>query len=110
VSEGIGRGKGEARERETNVIFKKDEAAINKNNSVYTNTVASLSLIYATEFAKILGLTPDPIWMEIATNIKIPFDVQVFSSLPSSLFFLYNNFVYCRCNGIQSTTDMTVKR
>lgn len=48
-----------------------DEWAENVDNNAFTNAAAKANLQFATEAAKILGLTPDPDWMQVATNIPI---------------------------------------
>ena len=48
-----------------------DEWAENVNNNAFTNAAAKATLQYATEAAKILGITPDADWMNVATNIPI---------------------------------------
>jgi len=49
-----------------------DEWAENVNNNAFTNAAAKANLKYATEAAKIIGVTPDPDWMAVANNIPIP--------------------------------------
>jgi len=49
-----------------------DEWAENVNNNAFTNAAARANLKYATEAAKIIGVTPDPDWMAVANNIPIP--------------------------------------
>jgi len=49
-----------------------DEWAENVNNNAFTNAAARANLKYATEAAKIIGVTPDPDWMAVASNIPIP--------------------------------------
>jgi trehalose/maltose hydrolase-like predicted phosphorylase len=48
-----------------------DEWAENVDNDAFTNAAAKSNLQYATEAAKILGITPDPDWMNVANNIPI---------------------------------------
>ncbi|WP_246228305.1 glycosyl hydrolase family 95 catalytic domain-containing protein [Paraflavitalea devenefica] len=48
-----------------------DEWAENVDNNAFTNAAAKANLQYATEAAKILGLTPDADWMQVAANIPI---------------------------------------
>ncbi|MFN8288907.1 MAG: glycoside hydrolase family 65 protein [Chitinophagaceae bacterium] len=48
-----------------------DEWAENVDNNAFTNAAARSNLQFATEAAKILGLTPDPDWMNVANNIPI---------------------------------------
>ena len=49
-----------------------DEWAENVNNNAFTNAAAKANLKYTTEAAKIIGVTPDPDWMAVASNIPIP--------------------------------------
>lgn len=51
-----------------------DESSSHVNNSIYTNAVAARSLQIATNFGKLLGKKINPQWMEIAQNLKYPFD------------------------------------
>jgi kojibiose hydrolase len=48
-----------------------DEWAENIDNDAFTNAAAKSNLQYATEAAKLLGITPDPDWMNVADNIPI---------------------------------------
>ncbi|MBS1655955.1 MAG: glycoside hydrolase family 65 protein, partial [Bacteroidetes bacterium] len=48
-----------------------DEWAENVDNNAFTNAAAKANLQYATEAAKILGITADPDWMMVANNIPI---------------------------------------
>ncbi|HEX4851292.1 MAG TPA: glycoside hydrolase family 65 protein, partial [Puia sp.] len=48
-----------------------DEWAENVDNNAFTNAAAITVLKDATEAAKILGMTPNPDWMEVANNIPI---------------------------------------
>ncbi|CAN5479030.1 hypothetical protein BH11BAC3_BH11BAC3_00320 [soil metagenome] len=48
-----------------------DEWAENVDNDAFTNAAAKANLMYATEAAKLLGITPDPDWMNVANNIPI---------------------------------------
>ncbi len=48
-----------------------DEWAENVDNNAFTNAAAKANLKYATEAAKILGVTADADWMNVATNIPI---------------------------------------
>lgn len=48
-----------------------DEWAENVDNNAFTNAAAKANLQYATEAAKILGITPNPDWTEVANNIPI---------------------------------------
>lgn len=48
-----------------------DEWAENVDNNAFTNAAARANLKYATEAAKILGLTPNSDWMHVYQNIPI---------------------------------------
>jgi len=48
-----------------------DEWAENVDNNAFTNAAARANLQFATEAAKLLGLTPDPDWATVRTNIPI---------------------------------------
>lgn len=48
-----------------------DEWAENVDNNAFTNAAARANLNFATEAAKILGITPDADWMNVANNIPI---------------------------------------
>jgi trehalose/maltose hydrolase-like predicted phosphorylase len=48
-----------------------DEWAENVDNNAFTNAAAKANLYYATEAAKVLGITPDTDWMNVANNIPI---------------------------------------
>lgn len=48
-----------------------DEWAENVDNNAFTNAAAKANLQFATEAAKIIGLTPDPDWMHVAGNIPV---------------------------------------
>ena len=48
-----------------------DEWAENVDNNAFTNAAAKANLKYATEAAKILGITADADWMLVANNIPI---------------------------------------
>lgn len=48
-----------------------DEWAENVDNNAFTNAAAKANLKYATEAAKILGITPNPDWMNVANNIPV---------------------------------------
>jgi trehalose/maltose hydrolase-like predicted phosphorylase len=54
-----------------NNVVAADEWAENVNNNSFTNAAARSNLQFATEAAKILGITPDPDWMNVANNIPI---------------------------------------
>jgi trehalose/maltose hydrolase-like predicted phosphorylase len=48
-----------------------DEWAENVDNNAFTNAAAKANLQFATEAAKLLNLTADPDWMNVANNIPI---------------------------------------
>jgi trehalose/maltose hydrolase-like predicted phosphorylase len=48
-----------------------DEWAENVDNNAFTNAAAKANLQYATQAAKVLGLTADPDWANVASNIPI---------------------------------------
>ena len=48
-----------------------DEWAENVDNNAFTNAAAKVNLQYATEAAKVLGITPDGDWMNVSNNIPI---------------------------------------
>ena len=48
-----------------------DEWAENVDNDAFTNAAAKSNLQYAIEAAKILGVVPDPDWLNVANNIPI---------------------------------------
>jgi trehalose/maltose hydrolase-like predicted phosphorylase len=48
-----------------------DEWAENVDNNAYTNAAARANLDDATKAARVLGLTPDPDWTTVRTNIPI---------------------------------------
>ena len=48
-----------------------DEWAENVDNNAFTNAAAKSNLQYATEAAKVLGITPDADWLIVASNIPI---------------------------------------
>lgn len=54
-----------------NNVVAADEWAENVNNNAFTNAAAKSNLQNATEAAKILGITPDTDWMNVANNIPI---------------------------------------
>jgi trehalose/maltose hydrolase-like predicted phosphorylase len=54
-----------------NNVVAADEWAENVNNNAFTNAGAKSNLQFATEAAKVLGITPDPDWMNVANNIPI---------------------------------------
>jgi protein-glucosylgalactosylhydroxylysine glucosidase len=48
-----------------------DEWAENVDNNAFTNAAAKANLQYATQAATLLGIAPDPDWMNVARNIPI---------------------------------------
>jgi trehalose/maltose hydrolase-like predicted phosphorylase len=54
-----------------NNVVAADEWAENVNNNAFTNAAAKSNLQFATEAAKILGITPAADWMNVANNIPI---------------------------------------
>ena len=48
-----------------------DEWAENVDNDAFTNAAAKANLQFATETAKLLGMSPDPDWMKVADNIPV---------------------------------------
>ncbi|GAO45048.1 putative glycosidase [Flavihumibacter petaseus NBRC 106054] len=54
-----------------NNVVAADEWAENVDNNAFTNAAAKANLQFATDAAKILGLSPDPDWMVVARNIPI---------------------------------------
>lgn len=48
-----------------------DEWAENVDNNAFTNAAARSNLKFATDAAKLLGLSADPDWMNVASNIPI---------------------------------------
>lgn len=48
-----------------------DEWAENVDNNAFTNAAAKANLKFATEAAKIIGLTPNADWMNVAMNIPV---------------------------------------
>jgi protein-glucosylgalactosylhydroxylysine glucosidase len=54
-----------------NNVVAADEWAENVNNNAFTNAAAKANLRFATEAAKILGITPDTDWMNVANNIPV---------------------------------------
>lgn len=57
-------------------VMPPDEYYYNVNNSVYTNTVAQLSLQFAVELADLLQHPAPREWQEVASKIKILFDQE----------------------------------
>jgi kojibiose hydrolase len=54
-----------------NNVVAADEWAENVNNNAFTNAAAKSNLQFATEAAKVLSITPDRDWMNVANNIPI---------------------------------------
>ncbi|TAL43596.1 MAG: glycoside hydrolase family 65 protein [Chitinophagaceae bacterium] len=54
-----------------NNVVAADEWAENVDNNAFTNAAAKANLVYATEAAKVLGITPDADWMNVANNIPV---------------------------------------
>jgi trehalose/maltose hydrolase-like predicted phosphorylase len=54
-----------------NNVVAADEWAENVDNNAFTNAAAKANLQFATEAAKILGITPDEDWMNVANNIPV---------------------------------------
>jgi len=54
-----------------NNVVAADEWAENVDNNAFTNAAARANLTYATEAAKLLGITPDADWINVAANIPI---------------------------------------
>ena len=54
-----------------NNVVAADEWAENIDNDAFTNAAAKCNLQFASEAAKVLSLTPDPDWMNVANNIPI---------------------------------------
>lgn len=48
-----------------------DEWAENVDNNAFTNAAAKANLRYATDAAKLLGIAPNPDWIQVANNIPI---------------------------------------
>ncbi|XP_061892002.1 protein-glucosylgalactosylhydroxylysine glucosidase [Entelurus aequoreus] len=57
-------------------VMPPDEYYYNVSNSVYTNTVAKLSLQFAVELADLLKHPAPNEWQDVAENLQIPFDQQ----------------------------------
>ncbi|MFT7806964.1 acid trehalase-like protein 1 isoform X1 [Arapaima gigas] len=55
-------------------VIPPDEYCQNVDNSIYTNTVAKNSLLFAVELARQLNHTAPSEWQCISDNLKIPFD------------------------------------
>ena len=46
------------------------------NNSVYTNAIAVISMETACYAANLIGHPPNPVWRQISSNMKIPYDLK----------------------------------
>ena len=57
-----------------NDVMPPDEYHYPVNNSVYTNVVAKMNLLFAKEVAGILGKEVPREWLKIAEKLTIPFD------------------------------------
>jgi trehalose/maltose hydrolase-like predicted phosphorylase len=53
-----------------------NEAITDVNNDAYTNAIAQRTMQVAIEAARLLGETPDPEWMHVASGLVIPYDEQ----------------------------------
>lgn len=53
-----------------NGVVGADEYAINVDDNAFTNAAAMRSLQYAVQAARLLGLTPDPAWDEVARGLR----------------------------------------
>ncbi|KAI1895646.1 hypothetical protein AGOR_G00108370 [Albula goreensis] len=58
-------------------VMPPDEYYYNVDNSVYTNTVAKNSLLFAIELANLLRHPVPQEWSDVANKIKIPFDTEI---------------------------------
>ncbi|MBK5270844.1 MAG: glycoside hydrolase family 65 protein, partial [Bacteroidia bacterium] len=54
-----------------NNVVASDEWAENVDNDAFTNAAAKANLLYATEAAKLLDITPDADWINVANNIPV---------------------------------------
>ncbi|MGB6150469.1 MAG: glycoside hydrolase family 65 protein, partial [Pricia sp.] len=54
-----------------NNVVGANEFAPNVNDNAFTNGAAITALNYAVKAARVLGMTPDPRWKQVADNIKI---------------------------------------
>ena len=54
-----------------NNVVAADEWAENVNNNAFTNAAAKSNLQFAAEAAKVLGITADPDWVNVANNIPV---------------------------------------
>ena len=59
-----------------NHVMPPDEYHYPVNNSVYTNVVAKMNLLFAKEAAGILGREVPKEWVKIAEKLTIPFDSE----------------------------------
>ncbi|XP_076847033.1 protein-glucosylgalactosylhydroxylysine glucosidase [Brachyhypopomus gauderio] len=58
-------------------VMPPDEYYYNVDNSVYTNSVAKYSLLFAVELAKLLQHPAPSEWQDVADKLKIPFDPEL---------------------------------
>jgi trehalose/maltose hydrolase-like predicted phosphorylase len=57
-----------------NVLPPDEDAQPYKNNSVFTNAIAALSIQSANYISQITNKTVPPQWLDIASNLYFPFD------------------------------------
>lgn len=57
-----------------NGVIPPDENAVNVNNSIYTNAVAQLSLLFAVEANSLFGIDSPEEWITLSKNLRFPFD------------------------------------
>lgn len=58
-------------------VIPPDEYSVNVNNSIYTNAVAQISLDFAIELARDLGISPDPKWAEVSRGLYSTYNPQL---------------------------------
>lgn len=58
-------------------VIPPDEYHTNVTNSAYTNVAAITTLRMATQAARLVGRTPDPLWTTVADGLKVPFDASL---------------------------------
>ena len=68
--------KGESGKYEIKQVCPPDENANIVDNSVYTNAIAQINLWIATEAGKVLGISPNPEYMNMANNMFIGVDKE----------------------------------
>ncbi|HSK13679.1 MAG TPA: hypothetical protein VK907_10720, partial [Phnomibacter sp.] len=56
---------------EINNVVAADEWAENVDNNAFTNAAAKANLQFAAEAAKLLGMAPNPDWLDVAINLPI---------------------------------------